>query len=250
MMGVSLYRLSSFVLQGKSSFMLHPPFFKYTRCFSLYSARFSSICLPSQTHGKCREVERSAQSQIRCRVIPKTTMNQSKFLAVEPTSLLNKLVCYYSKKSKSKQKLMKGDSTDDESDLDEENGYKSDSEDEDEIEDGSKKDWKDLKMNVPSRRIDAVLSAGLGVSRKKIEEAFLNAKLRHNGKKVMKKSRQVQEGDVLDVVKEDRITNKEGNQVTLVMRVEMKKIKEEKTSTDKTPVKLRRWKHLELPREK
>lgn len=61
---------------------------------------------------------------------------------------------------------------------------------------------------------------------------------------------QVQEGDVLDVVKEDRITNKEGNLIMLVMRVEMKKIKEEKTPSDRTPVKLRRWKHLELPREK
>nr|XP_054752645.1 mitochondrial transcription rescue factor 1-like [Lytechinus pictus] len=249
MMGVPLYRLSSFVLKGKSSFLLQPPVFKYVKFLSLYAARSSAICLPSQScqthgHGKCREVEKSAQ--IRCGVIPKTTsmMNQCKFL------LQNQLVCYYSKKSKSNQKILRADGTDDESDLDEENGYKSDSEDEDEIEDGSKKDWKDLKINVPSRRIDAVLSAGLGVSRKKIEEAFLNAKLLHNGKKVMKKSRQVQEGDVLDVVKEDRITNKEGNQVSLVMRVEMKKIKEEKTSTDRTPVKLRRWKHLELPREK
>ncbi|XP_798631.3 uncharacterized protein C6orf203 homolog [Strongylocentrotus purpuratus] len=247
-MAAFLYQLSSLVFKGKSPFLLFPLNYKLVNFHSMFSARSTAKLLPSQMKGQCRKLEKSAPTKHN----NIAWTDQHQFLAVEHSAFQNQCVCYYSKKTKSKQKPVKrGVDSDDETDDEEEkvDSDVDDSEEEDEI-DGAKKDWKDLKMNVPSLRIDAVLSSGLGVSRKKIEEAFLKAKLRHNGKKVMKKSRQVQEGDVLDVVKEDRITNKEGKLIMLVMRVEMKKIKEEKTPSDRTPVKLRRWKHLELPREK
>ena len=57
-------------------------------------------------------------------------------------------------------------------------------------------------------------------------------------------------GDILDLVKDDKAVSKAGDGVMMVMRVEVRKIKEEKTSSEKTPVALRRWKQLELPREK
>lgn len=180
------------------------------------------------------------------------TEEKREFLSLNYNVCKSQCLHFSSKKSKSKKAVSRevtDSDSDDNSDDDDDDDNFSDSEEE--AVNDAKKDWKDLKMNVPSLRIDAVLSAGLGVSRKKIEEAFLNAKLRHNGKKVLKKSKQVQEGDLLDVLKSEQTASREGgDQVIPVMRVEIKKIKQEKTASERTPVKLRRWKHLELPKEK
>ena len=74
---------------------------------------------------------------------------------------------YSTKKSKSRKKnKVQKDESDDEEDTDDEEDEFDDWDQEDEVGDDVKKDWKDLKMNVPSMRVDAVLSAGLGTSRK------------------------------------------------------------------------------------
>ncbi|XP_072178663.1 uncharacterized protein [Diadema setosum] len=138
-------------------------------------------------------------------------------------------------------------SEDEEEEEEEEEDWKPD--DDDEV-DEAKRDWKDLKMSVPSLRIDAILSAGLGISRKKVEDAFLSAKLRHNGQKVTKKSKQVVEGDILDVVRDEKVAPKDDDQRVVVMRVAVMRVKDERSASDRIPVRLRRWKRLELPHKK
>ncbi|CAH2009015.1 unnamed protein product [Acanthoscelides obtectus] len=60
---------------------------------------------------------------------------------------------------------------------------------------------KTLKVDVPSLRFDAILKAGLGLSRNKIEALFYESRVRLNGEKVLKKSIAVQEDDEIDVIK-------------------------------------------------
>ncbi|KAJ8910682.1 hypothetical protein NQ315_015390 [Exocentrus adspersus] len=81
--------------------------------------------------------------------------------------------------------------------------------DRDILEDIKDKYTKTLKINVTSMRLDALLKAALGISRNKIETLFYESKIRLNGKKVLKKSVYVQEGDEIDVIKGSSINNKE-----------------------------------------
>ncbi|KAK7905250.1 hypothetical protein WMY93_017857 [Mugilogobius chulae] len=105
------------------------------------------------------------------------------------------------------------------------------------------KDYKDMEKHVQSFRFDVVLKAGLDMARNKIEDAFYSNKLRLNGQKLIKKSKTVKVGDTLDLVlTENRDT------VTL-MRVVIRKVVGETSSTDKHKVALRRWKSLELSKE-
>ncbi|XP_022082559.1 uncharacterized protein LOC110974909 [Acanthaster planci] len=120
---------------------------------------------------------------------------------------------------------------------------------------GNSKEWKEIQQFVPSLRLDAVLSAGLGVSRKKIEEAYLGARLRINEEKVAKKSKQVKEGDILDMILERSSpsaakagdTNSDG---LTVMRLHVMEIATDRTGRDRIPVLLRRWKNLKIAKEK
>ncbi|XP_071499257.1 mitochondrial transcription rescue factor 1-like [Diadema antillarum] len=166
---------------------------------------------------------------------------------------------YSTKKSKSKTSLKSKNKASNLEDQDSSDESSSDAEEEEEEEDWkpdddevdeAKKDWKDLKMSVPSLRIDAILSAGLGISRKKVEDAFLSAKLRHNGQKVTKKSKQVAEGDILDVVRDEKVATKDDDQGMVVMRVAVMRVKGERSASDRIPVRLRRWKRLEVPHKK
>ncbi|CAL1574761.1 unnamed protein product [Knipowitschia caucasica] len=104
------------------------------------------------------------------------------------------------------------------------------------------KDYKDLEKNVQSFRFDIVMKAGLDMARNKIEDAFYGNKLRLNGQKLIKKSKTVKVGDTLDLVLEE---NRETNTVKL-MRVVLRKVFPEASSTDKHKVALRRWKSLEI----
>uniref|UniRef100_A0A803JLV7 Mitochondrial transcription rescue factor 1 n=1 Tax=Xenopus tropicalis TaxID=8364 RepID=A0A803JLV7_XENTR len=117
---------------------------------------------------------------------------------------------------------------------------------EDEPEDlNVQKDYKDLEKAVQSFRFDVILTAGLDISRNKIEEAFYNSLLRLNGEKLWKKSRAVKVGDTLDlIVEEDK-----QNETTTVMRIIFKHVLEEKTTTEKYKVVLRRWKNLKIPKQ-
>ncbi|KAG8449890.1 hypothetical protein GDO86_016532 [Hymenochirus boettgeri] len=114
---------------------------------------------------------------------------------------------------------------------------------EDETEDPNvRKDYKDLEKAVQSFRYDVILTAGLDISRNKVEDAFYKSSLRLNGEKLWKKSRAVKVGDTLDLILEQ---DKE-SETTTVMRVVLKNVAEDKTSTEKYKVLLRRWKNLKI----
>ncbi|KAB7498756.1 Uncharacterized protein Anas_11189, partial [Armadillidium nasatum] len=83
------------------------------------------------------------------------------------------------KSSKSKKR---GRERDQDTDTDEE----SDDEDEWIIEKG--KNFKDKKVMTPSLRLDAIVKAGIGMSRSKAEESFYGGKIRINNSKPKKKS--------------------------------------------------------------
>ncbi|XP_069830902.1 mitochondrial transcription rescue factor 1 [Dendropsophus ebraccatus] len=134
------------------------------------------------------------------------------------------------------------DDDDDEEELDPEDI--SDYEDESVENHNMPKDYKDLEKSVQSFRFDVVLTAGLDMSRNKIEEAFYDGKLRLNGEKLWKKSRAVKAGDILDLIVEE---NRDTGTVT-VMRTMLKDVLKDRTSTAKFKVLLRRWKKLTIPK--
>uniref|UniRef100_A0A8C6X069 Mitochondrial transcription rescue factor 1 n=1 Tax=Neogobius melanostomus TaxID=47308 RepID=A0A8C6X069_9GOBI len=121
-----------------------------------------------------------------------------------------------------------------------------DSDYEEDVEDSNiPKDYKDLEKHVQSFRFDVIMKAGLDMARNKIEDAFYSNRLRLNGQKLIKKSKMVKVGDTLDLVMAE---NRETNTVTL-MRVVLRKVFVEVSSTEKHKVALRRWKALELSKD-
>ncbi|KAJ8984773.1 hypothetical protein NQ317_012136 [Molorchus minor] len=123
----------------------------------------------------------------------------------------------------------------------------SDSESEQETDDNfldtmQDKNMKTLKVDATSMRLDAIIKAGLGLSRNKIEVLFYESKVRLNGEKVPKKSAHVEEGDEIDVIKGTSINNPD---FLTVARIEILSVvpKEESIS-----VKLRRCKSLTVER--
>ncbi|KAG5671685.1 hypothetical protein PVAND_001870 [Polypedilum vanderplanki] len=63
------------------------------------------------------------------------------------------------------------------------------------------------KVRVQSMRADLLLKSGLGIARNKIEAAFYESKIRLNGKKINKKSVHCNEGDVIDIIKQESPNN-------------------------------------------
>ncbi|XP_051881183.1 mitochondrial transcription rescue factor 1 [Pristis pectinata] len=148
-----------------------------------------------------------------------------------------------SSKKRNKKMLQQNLEEDEESDDPEKSDYEDESEEE-EDDCNQPKIYKDLEKVVVSFRFDLIMKAGLDIARNKVEDAFYGNKLRLNGERLLKKSKVVKEGDVLDhLIGED----KEAETVT-VMRVVLRKVAEEMTDTDKYRVTLRRWKNLKLPR--
>ncbi|XP_011214412.2 mitochondrial transcription rescue factor 1 [Bactrocera dorsalis] len=76
-----------------------------------------------------------------------------------------------------------------------------DSDDERTTEFKDERDSKVLKTSVNSLRADLLLKAGLGMARNKVETIFYESKVRVNGKKINKKSVQLDVGDEIDVVR-------------------------------------------------
>lgn len=133
----------------------------------------------------------------------------------------------------------------DEGDSDEERDEMSELEEEPEDNPSEVKDYKDLDKAVQSFRYDVILKTGLDIGRNKVEDAFYKGELRLNGEKLWKKSRTVKVGDTLDLlIGEDKEAETE-----TVMRIILKKVLEEKTSSEKHRVVLRRWKKLQLPKK-
>ncbi|XP_017100014.2 mitochondrial transcription rescue factor 1 [Drosophila bipectinata] len=74
--------------------------------------------------------------------------------------------------------------------------------DDDEDEDfKDERDSKVVKTKVNSLRADLLLKAGLGMARNKVELNFYESKIRVNGKKLQKKSAQLDVGDEIDVIR-------------------------------------------------
>ncbi|XP_035530018.1 mitochondrial transcription rescue factor 1 [Morone saxatilis] len=137
--------------------------------------------------------------------------------------------------------------TEEEEEEDEDKKDPEDSDYEDEMDEDPNlpKDYKDMTKHVLSFRYDAIMKAGLDMARNKIEDAFYNNKLRINGQKLMKKSKAVKVGDTLDLVLSE---NRDTNTVTM-MRVILRRVFGETTTTEKYKIVVRRWKCIELPRD-
>ncbi|ALC47559.1 CG4884 [Drosophila busckii] len=82
-----------------------------------------------------------------------------------------------------------------------------DSDDELDAEFKDERDSKVIKTNVNSLRADLLLKSGLGMARNKVELNFYESKIRVNGKKLQKKSVQLQVGDEIDVIRGFSQTN-------------------------------------------
>ncbi|XP_063773136.1 mitochondrial transcription rescue factor 1 [Pseudophryne corroboree] len=182
--------------------------------------------------------------------LPTTTglyrTNSNGFLTTSAQSVVIYTVRHKSKKTQKRNRTGPSqDEEDDDYDVEEVDPEASDYDDDEPVEDSTiPKDYKDIEKAVQSFRFDVILTAGLDMSRNKVEEEFYKGKLRLNGEKLWKKSRAVKVGDILDLIVEDSSEN----ETTTVMRIVLKDVLKEKTSTDKYKVVLRRWKTLKVPR--
>lgn len=66
-----------------------------------------------------------------------------------------------------------------------------------------------VKTTSSSLRIDAIVKAGLGIARNKVDTAFYESRLRLNGRKVLKKSALVGVQDEIDLIRGPSPTNPE-----------------------------------------
>ncbi|XP_062124495.1 mitochondrial transcription rescue factor 1 [Drosophila sulfurigaster albostrigata] len=82
-----------------------------------------------------------------------------------------------------------------------------DSDDEADEEFKDDRDSKVVKTKVNSLRADLLLKSGLGMARNKVEHNFYESKIRVNGKKLQKKSVQLDVGDEIDVIRGFSQTN-------------------------------------------
>lgn len=221
--------------------------FKNLLFYSSFSARSSSLtynsahCIACWTH--CRQLSNSLD--YRQPITGLLHTNSNGFLTTSPMKPFLYTVRHKGKKNQKHNKTRSSQEEEEEDDdevvdLEEVSDY------EDELVEDSRivKDYKDIEKAVQSFRFDVVLTAGLDMSRNKIEEAFYDGKLRLNGEKLWKKSRAVKVGDILDFIVEE---NRDAGTVT-VMRTMLKDVLKDKTSTDKFKVLLRRWKKLTVPK--
>ncbi|XP_071327418.1 mitochondrial transcription rescue factor 1 [Trachinotus anak] len=147
-------------------------------------------------------------------------------------------------KSSKKKGAVRRAQEEEEEDEDEKDPEDSDYEDEVDEDPNQPKDYKDMEKYVQSFRYDIVMKAGLDITRNKIEDAFYNNKLWLNGQKLIKKSKTVKVGDTLDFV----LSENQDNTVTL-MRVVIRRVFGETSSTEKYKVVLRRWKWKQLSKD-
>lgn len=97
--------------------------------------------------------------------------------------------------------------------------------------------FRDIKVYMKSLRLDGVVSSGLNIARNKVDEYFLGSKLRMNGMKVLKKSKQMNVGDHVDLV----ASSEDGK--LKVKRVRVVKVESQKSNKDKLSVHLRVWRN-------
>ncbi|XP_022910738.2 mitochondrial transcription rescue factor 1 [Onthophagus taurus] len=131
------------------------------------------------------------------------------------------------KRYKSKKKSLKSQNR--------ESGAEDETSSENETED---RHSKVIKTTLSSLRMDSVLKSGLGMARNKIDTLFYESKIRVNGEKVLKKSKSIQEGDEIDVIKGVDMKNPN---FLVIARVE---VVQAQPQEDNIKVKLRRNKSL------
>uniref|UniRef100_A0A182M5G1 Mitochondrial transcription rescue factor 1 C-terminal domain-containing protein n=1 Tax=Anopheles culicifacies TaxID=139723 RepID=A0A182M5G1_9DIPT len=95
-----------------------------------------------------------------------------------------------------------------------------------------------VRVTVNSMRADLLLKAGLGIARNKVETLFYDSKIRVNGKRLMKKSAQLEVEDEIDVVRGPSPSNPDH---LIVSRVEIVSVT---PRTENLSVTLRRHKSL------
>lgn len=143
-----------------------------------------------------------------------------------PAAVPNLEICRF----KSKKSKIQSQVTNSESDKESEGG-------DDLIED---KYTKNVKISVPSMRLDTIIKASLGVARNKVDIIFYENKVRVNGEKVNKKSISCHNGDEIDVIKGVNVMNPD---FLTVARIE---ILSAEVEGDKIELKIRRNKSLTI----
>lgn len=103
-------------------------------------------------------------------------------------------------------------------------------------------DYKDVTTHVSSMRLDNVLKSALGIPKSDIEAAFYASNIRLNGRKVLKKSIDVDVGDEIDIIKGVSPTSDKFLEVmrTVILAIKLSNNPE----ASKIQVKLRRFKQL------
>jgi len=104
--------------------------------------------------------------------------------------------------------------------------------------------YKEIKAHVKSLRTDLLASSGLNIARNKIEDYFLAGKLRLNGEKLLKKSKQASVGDSIDLV-----TDVSGDEMK-VKRVRLLHVDSQRSQKDRITVAMRVWRaNVSIPKE-
>lgn len=101
----------------------------------------------------------------------------------------------------------------------------------------------DTTISCMSLRVDAVAKSAMNVSRSKMEEVFLDSRLRLNGFKITRKAEWVNEGDVFDLIKG---RNPENTDMLQVFRIEIRSIPDISSTTGKIKIHVRKYKDLTI----
>ena len=131
-------------------------------------------------------------------------------------------------------------------DDDEERGSDDDDDDDDTPDEDPEvveKGYFDSTVNVNSLRVDTVLKTASKVSRAKIEEAFYDSRIRINNERVTKKSVDVAQDDVVDIILG---RNMENHDFLDVSRIEIKEIPDLATSRSRLNLKVRKYSNLTI----
>ncbi|GFR27566.1 s4 RNA-binding domain-containing protein [Trichonephila clavata] len=99
-----------------------------------------------------------------------------------------------------------------------------------------------ITKSVPSMRVDSIIKAGLGITKKKVEKEFYASHIRVNSEKVLKKATVVYPEDEIDLIKG---YSPENSRFLLVDRILVKSIGKV-TGTGNYPVKMQVFKSLTI----
>jgi len=140
----------------------------------------------------------------------------------------------FKKKKKGKGRQQESDS--------ESESEKEDDEDFDDEDDGEPRDYQLVDISAPSLRLDAVLKNALPYSRKQIEDAFYDARLRVNNQVPSKKAENVAVDDIIDYIKGLVPDNPDLLEIQRVQIVEIP----DTFVHGRAKIKIKRWRSLRI----